>query len=76
MYAVGWTQHSFGTQIIRTAAILQLLLGNVGRAGGGVNALRGHSNIQGATDMGGVFDSLAGLLESAESRRHRTSPPT
>src|SRR6267142_1945149 len=45
IYAVGWTQHSFGTQIIRTAAILQLLLGNVGRAGGGVNALRGHSNI-------------------------------
>jgi len=63
MYAVGWTQHSFGTQIIRTAAILQLLLGNVGRAGGGVNALRGHSNIQGATDMGGVFDSLPGYLK-------------
>ena len=56
IYAVGWTQHSFGTQIIRTAAMLQLLLGNVGRAGGGVNALRGHSNIQGATDMAGVFD--------------------
>src|SRR5207245_1998580 len=52
IYAVGWTQHTSGTQIIRTAAILQLLLGNVGRAGGGVNALRGHSNIQGATDMG------------------------
>src|SRR5262245_60084917 len=51
IYAVGWTHHTFGTQIIRTAAILQLLLGNVGRAGGGVNALRGHSNIQGATDM-------------------------
>jgi formate dehydrogenase major subunit len=63
MYAVGWTQHSFGTQIIRTAAILQLMLGNVGRAGGGVNALRGHSNIQGATDMGGVFDSLPGYLK-------------
>src|SRR5207302_6675405 len=44
IYAVGWTHHSFGTQIIRTAAILQLLMGNVGRAGGGVNALRGHSN--------------------------------
>src|SRR5258708_13284923 len=55
IYAVGWTQHTFGTQIIRTAAILQLLLGNVGRAGGGVNALRGHSNIQGATDMAGHF---------------------
>ena len=63
MYAVGWTQHTFGTQIIRTAAMLQLLLGNVGRAGGGVNALRGHSNIQGATDMGGMFDILPGYLK-------------
>src|ERR1700722_19301274 len=63
IYAVGWTQHSFGTQIIRTAAVLQLLLGNVGRAGGGVNALRGHSNIQGATDMAGLFDSLPGYLK-------------
>ncbi|MGD0437022.1 MAG: molybdopterin-dependent oxidoreductase, partial [Bryobacteraceae bacterium] len=63
MYAVGWTQHSFGTQIIRTAAMLQLLLGNVGRAGGGVNALRGHSNIQGATDMGGIFDVWPGYLK-------------
>ena len=63
IYAVGWTQHTFGTQIIRTAAMLQLLLGNVGRAGGGVNALRGHSNIQGATDMGGVFDILPGYLK-------------
>jgi formate dehydrogenase major subunit len=63
MYAVGWTQHSFGTQIIRTAAILQLLLGNIGRAGGGVNALRGHSNIQGATDMGGIFDIWPGYLK-------------
>jgi formate dehydrogenase major subunit len=63
IYAVGWTQHTFGTQIIRTAAILQLLLGNVGRAGGGVNALRGHSNIQGATDIAGVFDILPGYLK-------------
>ena len=63
IYAVGWTQHTFGTQIIRAAAILQLLLGNVGRAGGGVNALRGHSNIQGATDMAGVFDTLPGYLK-------------
>src|SRR5262249_5849773 len=63
IYAVGWTHPSFGTQIIRTAAILQLLLGNVGRAGGGVNALRGHSNIQGATDMAGVFDNLPGYLK-------------
>ena len=63
IYAVGWTHHSFGTQIIRTAAMLQLLLGNVGRAGGGVNALRGHSNIQGATDMAGIFDNLPGYLK-------------
>jgi formate dehydrogenase major subunit len=63
IYAVGWTQHTNGTQIIRTAAMLQLLLGNVGRAGGGVNALRGHSNIQGATDMGGVFDIFPGYLK-------------
>ena len=63
IYAVGWTQHTFGTQIIRTAAMTQLLLGNVGRAGGGVNALRGHSNIQGATDMAGIFDILPGYLK-------------
>jgi formate dehydrogenase major subunit len=63
IYAVGWTQHTYGTQIIRTAAMLQLLLGNVGRAGGGVNALRGHSNIQGATDMAGIFDILPGYLK-------------
>jgi formate dehydrogenase major subunit len=54
MYAVGWTQHSFGTQIIRTAAMLQLLLGNVGRAGGGVNALRGHSKHPGRDRYGWV----------------------
>ena len=63
IYAVGWTQHSFGAQIIRAAAMLQLLLGNIGRAGGGVNALRGHSNIQGATDVAGIFDSLPGYLK-------------
>jgi formate dehydrogenase major subunit len=63
IYSVGWTQHSFGSQIIRTAAMTQLLLGNVGRAGGGVNALRGHSNIQGATDLAGVFDILPGYLK-------------
>ncbi len=63
IYAVGWTHHTFGSQIIRGAAILQLLMGNVGRAGGGVNALRGHSNIQGATDMAGIFDNLPGYLK-------------
>jgi len=63
IYSVGWTQHTFGSQIIRTAAMYQLLMGNVGRAGGGVNALRGHSNIQGATDLAGVFDILPGYLK-------------
>src|SRR5213595_1071832 len=62
-YALGWTQHSTAVQIIRAAATLQLILGNVGRPGGGVNALRGHSNIQGATDMGGVFDIFPGYLK-------------
>ena len=70
IYAVGWTQHSFGSQIIRTAAMLQLLLGNVGRAGGGVNALRGHSNIQGATDIAGVFDILPGYLKVPNPNDH------
>ena len=63
IYAVGGRSIRFGTQIIRTAAMTQLLLGNVGRAGGGVNALRGHSNIQGATDMAGIFDILPGYLK-------------
>jgi anaerobic selenocysteine-containing dehydrogenase len=60
IYSVGWTQHTYGSQIIRSAAMLQLLMGNIGRAGGGINALRGHSNIQGATDMAGIFDNLPG----------------
>src|SRR5262249_54335882 len=51
VYAVGWTQHTTGVQIIRAAGILQLLLGNVGRPGGGVMAMRGHSCIQGSTDV-------------------------
>ncbi len=62
MYALGWTHHSFSTQIIRTAAILQLLLGNIGRPGGGVNALRGHANIQGGTDHGMAYHALPGYL--------------
>src|SRR6185436_19475096 len=64
MYALGWTEHTTGVQIIRAAAMLQLLLGNVGRPGGGVNALRGHSNIQGATDMGGNTEILPGYLKT------------
>src|SRR5215471_1127857 len=52
MYALGWTQHSKGSQNIRAMAMLQLILGNIGVRGGGMNALRGHSNIQGLTDLG------------------------
>jgi len=61
-YAVGLTQHSVGVQIIRTAAILQLLLGNVGRPGGGILALRGHASIQGSTDIPTLYDLLPGYL--------------
>jgi formate dehydrogenase major subunit len=61
-YAVGWTQHSKGVQIIRTAAILQLLLGNIGRPGGGILALRGHASIQGSTDIPTLYDIMPGYL--------------
>ncbi len=61
-YAVGWTQHSKGVQIIRAAAILQLLLGNIGRPGGGILALRGHASIQGSTDIPTLYDILPGYL--------------
>ncbi len=61
-YAVGWTQHSKGVQIIRSAAILQLLLGNIGRPGGGILALRGHASIQGSTDIPTLYDILPGYL--------------
>ena len=61
-YAVGWTQQSKGVQIIRAAAILQLLLGNIGRPGGGIMALRGHASIQGSTDVPTLYDLLAGYL--------------
>ena len=61
-YAVGWTQHSKGVQVIRTAAILQLLLGNIGRPGGGILALRGHASIQGSTDIPTLYDILPGYL--------------
>src|SRR5438445_4395773 len=63
-YALGWTQHSTAVQIIHAAAMLQLLLGNVGRAGGGVNAFRGHSNIQGATDTAGHTEILPRHLKT------------
>lgn len=61
-YAVGWTHHSNGVQIIRSAAILQLLLGNMGRPGGGILALRGHASIQGSTDIPTLYDILPGYL--------------
>jgi formate dehydrogenase major subunit len=61
-YAVGWTQHSSGVQTIRAAAILQLLLGNIGRPGGGIMALRGHASIQGSTDIPTLYDILPGYL--------------
>jgi formate dehydrogenase major subunit len=61
-YAVGWTHHSKGVQVIRSAAILQLLLGNVGRPGGGILALRGHASIQGSTDIPTLYNILPGYL--------------
>jgi formate dehydrogenase major subunit len=61
-YAVGWTQHSTGVQTIRAAAMLQLLLGNIGRPGGGIMALRGHASIQGSTDIPTLYDVLPGYL--------------
>ena len=72
-YAVGWTQHSKGVQIIRSAAILQLLLGNIGRPGGGILALRGHASIQGSTDIPTLYDILPGYLPMPyfESDSHR-----
>lgn len=68
-YAVGWTQHSKGVQIIRTAAILQLLLGNIGRPGGGILALRGHASIQGSTDIPTLYDLLPGYLPMPDVRK-------
>src|SRR3984957_7561062 len=62
VYSLGWTQHTVGVQYIRTAAILQSLLGNMGRPGGGILALRGHASIQGSTDIPTLFDLLPGYL--------------
>jgi formate dehydrogenase major subunit len=67
LYAMGWTQHTKGSQIIRTASILQLLLGNVGVAGGGINALRGWHNVQGSTDHGVLFHLLPGYNASPQN---------
>ena len=61
-YALGWTQHQGGPQMIRTSAVLQLLLGNMGRPGGGIMALRGHATIQGSTDIPTLYHILPGYL--------------
>jgi formate dehydrogenase major subunit len=62
VYSVGWTHHTVGVQMIRTSAIVQLLLGNIGRPGGGILALRGHASIQGSTDIPTLFNLLPGYL--------------
>jgi formate dehydrogenase major subunit len=71
-YAVGWTQHTVGVQYIRTAAILQLLLGNIGRPGGGIMALRGHASIQGSTDIPTLFNLLPGYLPMPHAVQQRS----
>ncbi|GAB3387082.1 molybdopterin-binding domain-containing protein [Azotobacter armeniacus] len=69
LYALGWTHHTSGVQTIRGAAMIQLLLGNIGMAGGGINALRGHSNIQGYTDLGLLSIRLPGYLNLPSERQ-------
>jgi formate dehydrogenase major subunit len=69
-YAVGWTQHTVGVQIIRTASIVQQLLGNIGRPGGGILALRGHASIQGSTDIPTLYNILPGYLPMPHAERY------
>jgi len=71
MYAMGQTQHSYGSQNCRAMSVLQLLLGNIGIAGGGVDALRGESNVQGSTDMGLLFGNLPGYLNLPNASAHK-----
>ena len=71
-YAVGWTQHAQGAQYIRTATILQLLMGNIGRPGSGIMALRGHASIQGSTDIPTLFNLLPGYLPMPSAGVHDT----
>src|SRR4051794_10687773 len=71
-YAVGWTQHTTGVQIIRAACIVQLLLGNIGRPGGGVLALRGHANIQGSTDIPTLYNILPSYIPMPHPQAHAT----
>src|SRR3954451_1501083 len=72
VYSVGWTQHTVGVQYIRTAAILQTLLGNIGRPGGGIMALRGHASIQGSTDIPTLFNILPGYIPMPHAHEHET----
>ncbi len=69
VYAVGWTQHTIGVQMIRAAGVLQQLLGNIGRPGGGILALRGHATIQGSTDIATLYHSLPGYLNMPDARK-------
>jgi formate dehydrogenase major subunit len=72
-YAVGWTQHTTGVQLIRTATLVQLLLGNIGRPGGGILALRGHATIQGSTDIATLYNIHPGYLNTpSANRKHDT----
>ncbi|MBB5897081.1 formate dehydrogenase [Kutzneria kofuensis] len=71
-YAVGWTQHTVGSQYIRTASILQLLLGNIGRPGGGIQALRGHASIQGSSDIPTLFNLLPGYIPMPHAHANET----
>ena len=70
VYAVGWTQHTVGVQIIRTAGLVQQLLGNIGRPGGGILALRGHASIQGSTDISTLYHSWNGYINAADARKN------
>ncbi|BBA95525.1 putative formate dehydrogenase [Actinacidiphila reveromycinica] len=71
VYAVGWTQHTVGAQYIRAACVLQLLLGNIGRPGGGIQALRGHASIQGSSDIPTLFNLLPGYLPMPHAHAHQ-----
>jgi formate dehydrogenase major subunit len=70
VHGVGWTQHTIGSQYIRAASILQLLLGNMGRPGGGVMAMRGHASIQGSSDIPTLFDTLPGYIPMPHAHKH------
>jgi formate dehydrogenase major subunit len=70
VYSVGWTQHTVGVQYIRTGSIIQLLLGNMGRPGGGILALRGHAGIQGSTDIPTLYNLLPGYLPMPDAANH------